>query len=545
VNDSFHSFDSEIKLPQVTFVFYFFPGRSYVTLVLFLSCFNWMILQDDHNENIVPVSYMNNASAPPSVVVPPPLIPSLKGIMTYSGGIVTCKGKWAMSDEQHEIDGASSEFEFKLIKADPDSSHTLFPINGKYAGWFLIKQAPPLKGNIKIEDKDMMMKFIRREGEVEDGSYHISGQGYNKLGKFTLRGTLTNDGNVHIYREYYQLTPVPIQQQKKTTTTPAKSAPNAASSSSGVKPGVSPRMSVPSSSGATDDQSLPQPGSTPRDGSGRIRKQSSLLKEFHDPLQKPIPRSTSKEIIHRTVSSSSSSSSSSSNHYITPSYPSSSSSAGATDRAHRLSPGLKKCADLLREISKLHQAQWFLEPVDPIKYNIPDYPKIIKNPMDFSTIRKNLENNIYDSINSFAEHMRLVFRNAITYNQARDSLVNIAARELSSKFEDKFRILVTQLDPSSFLMGSNEPGQTKLSGIKRSKSRDFSGGAINRSRSTSHPAGPRPYQSQFALPPAAVDGSTMKIIEMQQMIANMQDELKQLRTVVKGTEISKKLNESL
>jgi hypothetical protein len=483
---------------------------------------------------------LNNASA---YVVPPPLIPSLKGVMTYSGGIVTCKGKWAMSDEQHEIDGGSSEFEFKLIKADLDSSHSLFPINGKYAGWFLIKQAPPLKGNIKIDDKDMMMKFIRREGEVDDGSYQISGEGYNKLGKFTLRGTLANDGNVHIYREYYQLTPLPIHQPKKTTTTPAK-APTVASSSSAVKAGVSPRMSVPSSSGAADDQPLPQPGSTPRDGSGRIRKQSSLLKEFHDPSQKPIPRSTSKEVIHRAPSFSAPSSSSA-NHYVTPAYPSSSSSsAGATDRAHRLSPGLKKCADLLREISKLHQAQWFLEPVDPIKYNIPDYPKIIKNPMDFSTIRKNLENNVYDSINSFAEHMRLVFRNAITYNQARDSLVNIAARELSNKFEDKFRILVTQLDPSSFMMGSNEPGHSKLSGIKRSKSRDFSG-ALNRSRSTSHPAGPSPYQSQFSLPPAAVDGSTMKIIEMQHMIANMQDELKQLRTVVKGTEISKKLNESL
>lgn len=432
----------------------------------------------------------------PATPTAPALIPSLKGTMTYSGGIVTCKGRWAMSDQAHEIEGQSSDFEFKLVKADSDSA--FFPINGKYQGWFLIKQPPPLKGSVKIDDKDMIMKFISRG----DGTFTIQGQGHNRLGKFNLQGTLTNEGLVHIYREYFYLVPLPASQKKAAVTPSTK------------KEDRKKEIGIPK-------EQIPEPISTPREGAARVRKQSSLLKEYHDPLQKaPAAKATPRESIK-------------------PSSSSVSLNANGSERSHRLGPGMKKCADLLKDLSKLPQAQWFLEPVDPVKYNIPDYPKIIKFPMDFSTIRKNIETGAYDSINGFAEHMRLVFRNAITYNQAKDSLVHIAAREISNKFEDKFRVLVTQLDPAS-MMEETTPRGSKLSGIKRSKSKDV----IAAGRTGKFPPGPRQFTAQYNLPPAAVDGSTMKILEMQQIIANMQDELKQLRTVVKESEISKRLNET-
>jgi hypothetical protein len=38
-------------------------------------------------------------------------------------------------------------------------------------------------------------------------------------------------------------------------------------------------------------------------------------------------------------------------------------------------------------LSKHTYAWIFLEPVDPIKLNIPDYLDIIKKPMDFGTIK--------------------------------------------------------------------------------------------------------------------------------------------------------------
>jgi hypothetical protein len=44
----------------------------------------------------------------------------------------------------------------------------------------------------------------------------------------------------------------------------------------------------------------------------------------------------------------------------------------------------------LRVLRKLirRKSSWpFLEPVDPVALNIPDYPDVIKNPMDLFTIK--------------------------------------------------------------------------------------------------------------------------------------------------------------
>ena len=66
--------------------------------------------------------------------------------------------------------------------------------------------------------------------------------------------------------------------------------------------------------------------------------------------------------------------------------------------------------------------------MDYIKLNLLEYPSIIKHPMDFKTIKTNLDNGVYTSADAFAAHMRLVFQNAMTYNQLKDNPVHIAAR---------------------------------------------------------------------------------------------------------------------
>ena len=45
------------------------------------------------------------------------------------------------------------------------------------------------------------------------------------------------------------------------------------------------------------------------------------------------------------------------------------------------------CEEILDTLTKNKDAIYFLEPVDPIALGIPNYPEIIKHPMDFSTIR--------------------------------------------------------------------------------------------------------------------------------------------------------------
>ena len=61
----------------------------------------------------------------------------------------------------------------------------------------------------------------------------------------------------------------------------------------------------------------------------------------------------------------------------------------------------KQAKKLINILWKVKGAYLFHKPVDPEELGIPDYPQIIKNPMDFSTIKKKLSNNLYTSSCSF------------------------------------------------------------------------------------------------------------------------------------------------
>ena len=47
---------------------------------------------------------------------------------------------------------------------------------------------------------------------------------------------------------------------------------------------------------------------------------------------------------------------------------------------------------------------------------IPDYRQIVKNPMDFGTIKTNIREQKYHSIQEFIDDMELVFHNCKLYN---------------------------------------------------------------------------------------------------------------------------------
>ena len=74
-----------------------------------------------------------------------------------------------------------------------------------------------------------------------------------------------------------------------------------------------------------------------------------------------------------------------------------------------------------------HQFGWpFQTPVDAVKLNIPDYHKIIKNPMDFGTIKKRLENHYYWSAKDCIKDFNTVFTNCYVYNKAGEDIVVMA-----------------------------------------------------------------------------------------------------------------------
>uniref|UniRef100_A0A8D2M3R2 BRD3 protein n=1 Tax=Zonotrichia albicollis TaxID=44394 RepID=A0A8D2M3R2_ZONAL len=65
-----------------------------------------------------------------------------------------------------------------------------------------------------------------------------------------------------------------------------------------------------------------------------------------------------------------------------------------------------------------HQFAWpFYQPVDAIKLNLPDYHKIIKNPMDMGTIKKRLEHNYYWSASECMQDFNTMFTNCYIYNK--------------------------------------------------------------------------------------------------------------------------------
>lgn len=58
----------------------------------------------------------------------------------------------------------------------------------------------------------------------------------------------------------------------------------------------------------------------------------------------------------------------------------------------------------------------FHDPVDPKKFMIDDYFDVVKNPMDFGTIKKKMQAHAYKSMEGFVQDMELVFSNCLLYN---------------------------------------------------------------------------------------------------------------------------------
>ena len=63
---------------------------------------------------------------------------------------------------------------------------------------------------------------------------------------------------------------------------------------------------------------------------------------------------------------------------------------------------------------------------------------MITSPMDYSTIGTKLKGGGYPTEHAFAADVRLVFRNATTFNTGADEPVHVAAVQLGAKFEERF-----------------------------------------------------------------------------------------------------------
>ncbi|XP_062043202.1 bromodomain adjacent to zinc finger domain protein 2B isoform X17 [Lepus europaeus] len=99
------------------------------------------------------------------------------------------------------------------------------------------------------------------------------------------------------------------------------------------------------------------------------------------------------------------------------------------------SKDLAICSMILTEM-ETHEDAWpFLLPVN-LKL-VPGYKKVIKKPMDFSTIREKLSSGQYPNLETFAVDVRLVFDNCETFNED-DSDIGRAGHSMRKYFEKKW-----------------------------------------------------------------------------------------------------------
>lgn len=103
------------------------------------------------------------------------------------------------------------------------------------------------------------------------------------------------------------------------------------------------------------------------------------------------------------------------------------------------------CIDIMDKLMKLPCAKVFLDPVDPVKDNVPNYLQVIKHPIDLNTINKRLINGEYPGVSQWDKDMNFVWNNAEKYYQ-KSSYIGILANQLHIHYDKEYmRIKITRI----------------------------------------------------------------------------------------------------
>lgn len=76
----------------------------------------------------------------------------------------------------------------------------------------------------------------------------------------------------------------------------------------------------------------------------------------------------------------------------------------------------EECYRVLERCRRNSKAEAFKKPVDYVRMKIPDYPNVVKEPMDLQTVGEKLKLRVYKDPGEFAYDMRLIWTNAELYN---------------------------------------------------------------------------------------------------------------------------------
>lgn len=121
---------------------------------------------------------------------------------------------------------------------------------------------------------------------------------------------------------------------------------------------------------------------------------------------------------------------------------------------------LKFCQEVLNEMKKPKYGNVgypFYNPVDPVALNIPTYHKMIKKPMDLSTIESKLKGGQYENAKEFVEDMKLMFENCFRFNPDGDS-VNLMGKEFQKVFDAEWAKKKNWIESHTPTSGLQSPG---------------------------------------------------------------------------------------
>lgn len=105
-------------------------------------------------------------------------------------------------------------------------------------------------------------------------------------------------------------------------------------------------------------------------------------------------------------------------------------------KSKKFATELRFCEEVLNELKKPKYSMFsapFMSPVDPVALNVPNYFKVIKTPMDISTVSENLQSGHYTKAKDFETDVRLIFANCYKFNPPGNPV-----REMGKAFEELF-----------------------------------------------------------------------------------------------------------
>lgn len=96
--------------------------------------------------------------------------------------------------------------------------------------------------------------------------------------------------------------------------------------------------------------------------------------------------------------------------------------------------GFKRCEMILNQLCSHKYSSPFLEPVDPVALQIPDYFSIVKEPMDMGTVRRKLKGREYKTPAGFVADIKRIWANSFLYNP-KTSTIHHMTVEMSDYFD--------------------------------------------------------------------------------------------------------------